>query len=181
MPPWANTPPWNLLRPALPTSAWALRMWYLTPLSELNSFAHSRQQYFPTRWSPCKTPAFSPQMWDPRVTLWGPEGPSPSQDPHRHDRVGSHSLSGWVSNGWVSGTHESGKRQAPRGKGSPPLQRAPHPKTRSACPLVPTLMSPHGQDNARLTNSWLRLGDGKVYWAGHRGRVSCPMCGSPRN
>lgn len=33
-------------------SAWVLRMWYLTPLSELNSFGHNRQQYFPTRWSP---------------------------------------------------------------------------------------------------------------------------------
>lgn len=33
-------------------SAWVLRMWYLTPLSELNSLGHSRQRYFPTRWSP---------------------------------------------------------------------------------------------------------------------------------
>lgn len=49
-------------RPGPPTSAWALRMWYLTPLSELNSFAHSRQQYFPTRWSPCKTHAQPPHV-----------------------------------------------------------------------------------------------------------------------
>lgn len=30
-------------------------MWYLTPLSELNSFWHRRQRYLPTKWSPCKT------------------------------------------------------------------------------------------------------------------------------
>lgn len=30
-------------------------MWYLTPLSELNSFWHSRQRYLPTECSPCKT------------------------------------------------------------------------------------------------------------------------------
>lgn len=29
-------------------------MWYLTPLSELNSFWQRRQRYLPTEWSPCK-------------------------------------------------------------------------------------------------------------------------------
>lgn len=32
-------------------------MWYLTPLSELNSFGHSRQWYFPAKWAPCNAQA----------------------------------------------------------------------------------------------------------------------------
>lgn len=64
-----------------PTSAWVLRMWYLTPLSELNSFGHSRQQYFPTRWSPCKTGVPGPRRLDPTPTLGGPETSRSSQDP----------------------------------------------------------------------------------------------------
>lgn len=64
-------PPRAAHRPQPPTSACALRMWYLTPLSEPNSFGHSRQQYFPTRWSPCKTRAARAQVSD-RTPTPGP-------------------------------------------------------------------------------------------------------------
>lgn len=94
-------------RPSPPTSAWALRMWYLTPLSELNSLAHSKQQYFPTRWSPCKTGAQPPRVGQetdgsrdrrpgrgsqpsvespsPEPTAAGPLVPTPARNPGWQD------------------------------------------------------------------------------------------------
>lgn len=89
LPPWPNSLPGASPSAAgsegdsaHPTSAWVLRMWYLTPLSELNSFGHSRQQYFPTRWSPCKAwgrPA--PRYWTPTPTLGRQEAPDPTREP----------------------------------------------------------------------------------------------------
>lgn len=82
-------------------------MWYLTPLSELNSLAHSKQQYFPTRWSPCKTGAQPPRVGQetdgsrdgrpgrgsqpsvespsPEPTAAGPLVPTPARNPGWQD------------------------------------------------------------------------------------------------
>lgn len=54
-------------------------MWYLTPLSELNSFWQRRQRYLPTEWSPCKDtePTGSPKAEpksSPGVQISGPAG-----------------------------------------------------------------------------------------------------------
>lgn len=46
-------------------------IWYLTPLSELNSFWHSRQRYFPTEWSPWKAGS---SLLYPAAISRGPSG-----------------------------------------------------------------------------------------------------------
>lgn len=77
-------------------------MWYLTPLSELNSLGHSRQQYFPTRWSPCKAHGSpTPRGWPP---------PWPLEDQKFPDAVGTPTLVRfvWMGAHWVGFTDPQG-------------------------------------------------------------------------
>lgn len=64
-----------------------MMMWYLTPLSELNSFWHRRQRYLPTKWSPCKTehPPAAPGRAE--NALEGRLPPAPCPAPCREGRL----------------------------------------------------------------------------------------------
>lgn len=180
----AQPPPWgSRTRPhPCPTSACVLRMWYLTPLSELNSLGHSRQQYFPTRWSPCRHRAV------PRTQVghhpWPVEvkrGPAAARSSHHPAprlcgyRVrGNCSLSGWMPTSWASGTQPLPQGRGGQGREGRPLLRAPAPSPGGCAPRVA----------AETRRTWRQDCPGLTDrgWVGHQPRRSKgtdPMCGNP--